>query len=157
MMAMTIFHGVVRTLETFFSYDKDGNLKFKPFNTAYAAVHPTSGPSDDPNAVTLELVEGEYFEVREEIDKTEGRLGTRPGGNFLHYPDAYRVAKGAGAYGSPAAIYIKSPDGYQDITAARADGTAQVMGKTPKWKTTSLPERVIFYNRPATRPEGTDT
>lgn len=40
MMAMTIFHGVVRTLDTFFSYDKDGNLKFKPFNTAYAAGTP---------------------------------------------------------------------------------------------------------------------
>jgi hypothetical protein len=148
---MTIFHGTVNTLERFFSY-KDGTLRFSPFNTAYGTVHPSNGPSDDINAVTLEVGEDEYFEVQEEIDKTEGRRGRRPGGNFLHYPDAYKAAKGLGVYGSPAEIYIQSPDGFQDVTARRADGTTKVVGRIPRWKSTRLSERIVFYNRPATKP-----
>ncbi|WP_422759212.1 hypothetical protein [Paenarthrobacter sp. C1] len=143
---METFYGRVHTLEMFFSYDADGKLEFKPFNTAYGMVHPSEGPGADLNDVELVLNDGEYFQVH-------GFYRASDGGNFLNYGDAYRKALGSGEQGSIADIVIVAPAEPRVVTALAADGTEVVMGQNTQWRTVRLPERVRFINRPATGPE----
>lgn len=98
------------------------------------------------------LEDGEFFQVREDIDKSEGRMGTKPAGNFFDYAAAYRHAHGRGAQGSIAEIVIVSPNGLEHVTALSADGTAVIMGHNTIWRTSSLQGRLRFPNRPATDP-----
>ncbi|WP_230854509.1 hypothetical protein [Arthrobacter terrae] len=145
---METFYGNVSTLERFFSYGPDGQLQFEPFNDAYGAVHPDSGPGTGENDVELVLNDGEFFQVR-------GFYRASDGGNFLNYRDAYRKAMGSGEQGSLAKIVIVAQDGSTNVTAQAADGTTVIMGHNTTWRTISLPRRIRFLNRPATRP-GTD-
>lgn len=146
---METIYGHVNTLERFFSYGPDGQLKFEPFNNAYGAVHPDAGPGTGINDVELVLNDGEYFQVR-------GFYRASDGGNFLHYRDAYRKAIGSGEQGSLADIVIVAPNGFQNVTALDADGKAVIMGRNTVWRTISLPGRIRFLNRPATNPEFTE-
>jgi hypothetical protein len=91
--------------------------------------------------------------VREEIDKSEGRMGTNPAGNFLDYPTAYAAAHGRGIQGDIGTIVIMSPDGIEDVTALRADGTLKVVDRVTRWRTVGLTRRLRFPNRPATNPD----
>lgn len=153
MTGMETFYGHVNTLEQFFSYGPDGKLAFSPFNTNYGTVHPDREPGTGKNAVEFTLEDGEFFQVREDIDKSEGRGGTNPAGNFLDYPAAYRHAHGRGAQGSIAAIVIMTPAGTENVTALQVDGTTVIMAHNTKWQATSLQRRLHFPNRPATKPE----
>lgn len=144
MSAMEIFYGHVRTLEMFFSYGPDGKLLFKPFNDAYGTVHPGNGPGTGKDDVELVLNDGEYFQV---WDVTR-RIGERPEVNFLDYRDAYRKALTCGEQGSIARITIIGHDGFVNVAAQASDGTSVVMGRNTKWRTTSIPERIHFLNRP---------
>jgi hypothetical protein len=148
MTDMETFYGHVRTLERFFSYGPDGKLKFDPFNTAYGMVHPQAGPGTDKDDVELVLNDGEYFRV-------SGFYRASDGGNFLDYRDAYRKALGSGEQGSTADIVIVAPADPTNVTAQAADGTEVIMGHNTHWRTISLPRRVRFLNRPATKPAGT--
>ncbi|HEX9226643.1 MAG TPA: hypothetical protein VF885_08285 [Arthrobacter sp.] len=141
---MEIFYGRVRTLERFFSYGPDGTLRFEPFNIAYGTVHPASGPGTDKDDVELVLNDGEFFQVWDHIR-------SYPAGNFLDYRAAYAKARTCGDHGI-ARIVIVTPDGFQNVTAQAADGTAVIMGRDTQWQTASLPSRVRFLNRPATDP-----
>lgn len=147
------FFGHVNTLEQFFSYGPDGKLVFDPWNTAYGTVHPDTKLGSSKNAVVFTLESGEFFQVRGDIDMSEGRGGTRAAGNFLDYPAAYNHAKGRGAQGSIAEIVIMSPAGIDDITALRADGTLKVVDRVTRWRSVSLKRRVRFPNRPAITPD----
>ncbi|MFB9713962.1 hypothetical protein [Arthrobacter methylotrophus] len=145
MTGMETFYGHVNTLEMFFSYGPDRELKFAPFNNAYGAVHPDAGPGTGINDVELVLNDGEYFQV-------SGFYRASDGGNFLNYRDAYRKAIGGGEQGSLADIVIVAPADPRIVTALAADGTEVVTGHNTQWRTISLPRRVRFLNRPATDP-----
>jgi hypothetical protein len=142
---METFYGHVRTLEMFFSYGPDSKLKFEPFNNAYGIVHPGAGPGTGKDDVELVLNDGEFFQV-------SGFYRASDGGNFLDYRDAYRKALGSGEQGSIADIVIVAPADPTTVTAQAADGTAVIMGQNTQWRTTSLPRKVRFINRPATDP-----
>jgi hypothetical protein len=144
---METFYGHVRTLEQFFSYGPDGQLKFEPFNIAYGTVHPSSGPGDGKDSVELVLNDGEFFQF---WDYNNGYVG-HPSENYLDYCAAYGSARTGGDHGM-ARIYIKAQDGYQDVTALAADGTSVIVGRDTKWKTISIQDRIRFLNRPATDP-----
>lgn len=77
------FYGHVNTLEQFFSYGPDGQLRYRPWNRNYSTVHPDREPGTDMNSVAFTIRGGEYFQVMEELDKSEGRGGVRPAGNFM--------------------------------------------------------------------------
>lgn len=94
---METFHGHVNTLEQFFSYGADGKLVFAPWNTNYGTVRADRELGTGKDDVEFVLEDGEFFQVREDIDKSEGRMGAKPAGNFLDYPAAYRHAHGRGA------------------------------------------------------------
>jgi hypothetical protein len=141
---MEIFYGRVNTLEQFFSYGPDGKLRFEPFNISYGTVHPTSGPGTGKDDVELVLNEGEFFQV---WDHNRGY----PAGNFLDYRAAYAKARTCGDHGI-ANIVIVTQDGFLNVTALDANGTAVIMGRDTKWRTISLPSRVRFLNRPSTDP-----
>ena len=144
MRCMETFYGHVKTLERFFSYGPDGQLKFEPFNIDYGTVHPTSGPGTDKDDVELVLNDGEFFQVWD-------HHRNYPGGNFLDYRAAYAKARTCGDHGI-ARIYLVTQDGFQNVTALDANGTTVIMGRDTKWRTISLPKRVRFINRPATGP-----
>ncbi len=129
---MEIFYGHVNTLERFVSYSPDGKLLFEPWNDAYGAVHPDSGPGTGENDVELVLNDGEFFHVSDFYRAGGGR-------NFLNYRDAYRKAIGSGEQGSLASIVIVAQDGSTNVTAQAADGTTVIMGHDTTWRTISLP------------------
>lgn len=141
------FFGHVNSLEQFFSHDEDGKLRYKPWNTYYSTVHPDTEPGTGPDAVSFEIGPKEYFTVFEEIDKSEGRMGTRRAGNFLDYPMAYQAARGRGVQGGMGEIEIVSPDGVQEITVMQADRSLKVIDRVNTWKTTRLVDRLQFLNR----------
>lgn len=152
MVGAETFYGHVSTLEMFFSYGADGELVFSPWNVNYGTVHPAREPGTGKDDVEFTLEDGEFLQVCEDIDMTEGRMGTKPAGNFLDYPAAYRHARGRGAQGSIADIVIISPAGIRNVTALKADGTEVIMGHDTTWRTKSLQSRLRFPNRPATDP-----
>lgn len=148
MTFMTTFYGYVQAdSRSFWSHRPDIAKTFHPINTHYGTVHPTEGPGDSLWAVEFELHPGECFQVREDIDMTEGRGGTLPAGNFLHYPDAYGAARGKGAQGSRGAIEIMTSRGSSDITALAQDGSAVTIGTLSEWIRVPLSSRVRFPNR----------
>jgi len=147
MADMETFYGHVNTLERFFSYGPDGQLKFEPFNIAYGTVHLTAGPGTGINDVELVLNDGEFFQVRAFYRASDG-------GNFLDYRDAYKKALASGEYRSIAEIVIVTQGASTDVTAQAADGTTVIMGHDTTWRNISLAKRIRFINRPATGPEG---
>lgn len=131
---MTTFRGYIKAPASQFNIE-DGETVVRPFNDYYGTVHPgdapvrlawentLSGLSAPPaRSVEFDLNDGEYFQVREEIDKSGGRMGTRAVGNFLDYEAAYRAATDKNAQGGRGKIVIMSPSGHEDITAVDADG-----------------------------------
>lgn len=144
---MTIFHGHVPANKTSFHTGADGIERFEPMNTAYATVTP--GPAPDRTlAVELELADGEFFQVREDLDKSEGRGGTSPAGNFLHYPDACRAARGKGAQGSIATIVIMTPDGLDQVSATAEGGSTVILDIVKRWRSVDLSQRLTFVHPP---------
>lgn len=159
MAAMKTFHGYVQAPDSQFR-SEDGETVFRPINDYYGTVHP--GPAPVPRAeeqtwlsglrtpaarkVEFELNDGEYFQVREEIDKSEGRMGTKPAGNFLDYPAAYAAAAGKNAQGGRGAIVIMSPAGTEDITATDANGTSVVIESRIRWHAVGLATRLRFLD-----------
>jgi hypothetical protein len=122
----------------------DGDV-FRPINTSYGIFHPTVtlgfGKLD---AYLPPLEYGEYFQVREEFDKSEGRRGTGAAGNFLVYADAYAAAAGLGVQGSRAEVVIVSPAGFQEVTALAADGTKVTVATIPQFQTVRIASRLVF-------------
>ena len=162
MRTMTTFHGYVQAPASQFRIE-DGVTVFRPFNDHYGTVYP--GPAPIPRAeepgwlsglskpparnVEFDLNDGEYFQVREEIDKSEGRMGTKPAGNFLDYPTAFRAAAGKNAQGGLGAIVIMSPSGREDITAVGADGETVLIETRTRWSGIDLSSRLRFPDRDA--------
>ncbi|HEX9227565.1 MAG TPA: hypothetical protein VF885_13055 [Arthrobacter sp.] len=158
---MTTFYGYVQAPASMFSTGDDGATVFSPINDYYGTVYPgdaadrpapyrtrLSGLSTpDPVSVEFDLNDGEFFQVREEIDKTEGRMGTRPAGNFLDYTAAYRAAAGKNAQGARGAIVIKYPSGRDDITAIGADGETVLIETRTRWSGAGIESRLRFPNR----------
>lgn len=156
---MTTFYGYVQAPASQFKI-VDGKTVFRPFNDHYATVRPGEAPPQPawagglsglsaPPAVSVEfdLNDGEFFQVREEIDKSEGRMGTRPAGNFLDYTAAFRAAAGKNAQGGRGAIVIMSPAGSDDITAVDADGQTVLIEQRSAWRMVSLASRLSFPNQ----------
>jgi len=130
-----------------FSTGDDGRTVFSPINDHYGTVRSAEGPGTSALSVEFDLNDGEYFQVREEIDKSEGRMGTRPAGNFLDYAAAYRAADGKNAQGARGAIVIMTPSGRDDITALGAAGETILIEPRSRWTTVKLPRRLRFPNR----------
>lgn len=159
---MKTFHGYVQAPDSQFRTD-DGKTVFRPINDYYGTVHP--GPAPVPRAeeqswlsglsrpparnVQFDLNDSEYFQVREEIDKSEGRMGTKPAGNFLDYEAAYRAAAGKNAQGGRGAIVIMTPSGREDITAVDADGGVVLIEGRTRWSTIALSSRLRFPDQDA--------
>lgn len=159
---MTTFHGYVQAPASQFRIE-DGATVFRPFNDHYGTVYP--GPAPVPRAeeqswlsglskpparnVEFDLNDGEYFQVREEIDKSEGRMGTKAAGNFLDYPAAFRAAAGKNAQGGRGAIVIMSPSGTEDATAVDAAGRTVVIESRTRWRSVGLASRLRFTDRDA--------
>lgn len=160
---MTTFNGYVQAPASMFSTGDDGRTVFSPINDHYGTVYPgdaadrptpyrtgLSGLSTpDPASVEFDLNDGEFFQVREEIDKSEGRMGTRPAGNFLDYTDAFRAAAGKNAQGGRGAIVIMTPSGHDDITAIGADGETVLIEPRTRRSGVDLANRLRFPNRDA--------
>lgn len=159
---MKTFHGHVQAPDSQFRTE-NGKTVFRPINDYYGTVHP--GPAPVPRVeeqawpsglrtpparnVEFDLNDGEFFQVREEIDKSEGRMGTKPAGNFLDYTDAFRAAAGKNAQGGRGAIIIMSPSGHEDITAVDADGEAVLIERRTRWSTVELSSRLRFPDQDA--------
>lgn len=162
MAGMKTFRGYVKAPASMFRTE-NGKTVFRPINDYYAAVTPGDAPArsarydtglpglsaPDPVSVEFDLNEGEFFQVREEIDKSEGRMGTKPAGNFLDYPAAYRAAAGKNAQGGLGAIVIMSPSGREDITAVDADGEPVLIEARTRWSAILLASRLRFPDRDA--------
>lgn len=154
---MKTFRGYVQAPARMFSTES-GVTVFRPINDHYATVHPgTPAPRPaghdtglsglrplDPVIVEFDLNDGEFFQVQEEIDKSEGRMGTRPAGNFLDYAAAVRAAVGKNAQGALGAIVIMTPCGTEDITALDADGQTVLIESRTRWAAKSLAGRLRF-------------
>lgn len=147
MVGMKTFYGYVQAPANMFSTGEDGATVFSPINDYYAIVRPGEGPGTSALSVEFDLNDGEFFQVREEIDKCEGRRGTRPAGNFLDYAAAYRAADGKNAQGGRGAIVIMSPSGHDDITALDADGETVLIEPRSRWSGVDLASRLRFPNR----------
>ena len=162
MAGMKTFRGYVQAPASMFSI-KDGKTVFRPINDHYGTVRPgepapRSAPfgaglaglrSPDPVNVEFDLNDGEFFQVREEIDKSEGRMGTKPAGNFLDYEAAYAAAAGKNAQGGRGAIVIMSPSGHDDITAVDTDGETVLIEPRTRWAGIDLSSRLRFPGRDA--------
>lgn len=160
MSPMKTFHGHVKAPARMFSTE-NGVTVFRPINDHYAIVHPGKAApsaagsdtglsglrSPDPVNVEFDLNDGEFFQVREEIDKSEGRMGTKPAGNFLDYAAAVRAAVGKNAQGGLGAIVIMSPSGHEDITALDADGRHIIIEPRTRWSSVHLYRRLRFPDR----------
>lgn len=152
---MTTFHGYVQAPESMFK-TVDGKTTFHPINDHYATVTPGEAPAPETNNawwrsetpparnVEFELNAGEYFQVREEIDKCEARMGTKPAGNFLDYGDAFRAAAGKNAQGGRGAIVIMYPAGTEETTALDAEGNTVMLETRISWHATGLASRLRF-------------
>ena len=58
-------------------------------------------------AVAAELPDGSVFEVRGEIDQTEGRLGGYVAGRFDNFPAAYEASEGLGVMGRRGDVLVR--------------------------------------------------
>jgi hypothetical protein len=128
---------------------RDG--RFQPVNDYYGRFHPgvkvSKGgwmESKTVVAVLPPLAPGEFYQVREETDKTEGRGGSRAAGNFLVYQDAYRASAGKGVQGSAGAIVIGTPREAKQITALHADGSEVVIAIIPEFTYYSVASRLVI-------------
>ncbi|MCU6481962.1 hypothetical protein [Arthrobacter sp. A2-55] len=118
---------------------------FRPINTSHGVFHPDIVLGAAKLDATLPpLGPGEFFEVLEEIDKTEGLRGTRGAGNFLNYRDAYAAAAGLGVQGGRAMIVIISPVGTENITALDENGQEVVVATVPQLRTVPIFHRLVF-------------
>jgi hypothetical protein len=154
---MTTFRGYIQAPASQFKV-KDGETVFRPVNDRYGTVYPGDAPvraateraglpglsAPDARSVEFDLNDGEYFQVLEEIDKSEGRMGTRGAGNFLDYPAAFRAAAGKNAQGGRGRIIIMSPAGIDVITAVDADGQTVEIESRTSWRTDALASRLRF-------------
>lgn len=161
MKPMTTFCGYVQAPASMFSTGGDGKTVFKPINDHYGIVNPGDAAprltpyrtglaglsTPDPVSVLFDLNDGEFFQVREEIDKTEGRMGTRPAGNFLDYGAAYRAAAGKNAQGGRGAIVIMTPSGHDDITAIDTNGAPVLIEPRTRWSGVDLAGCLRFPKR----------
>lgn len=159
---MKTFHGYVQAPASQFRIE-DGKTVFQPINDYYGAVHPGSAPAPRPEEqswlsglstpdgrnVEFDLNDGEYFQVREEIDKSEGRRGTKAAGNFLDYPTAFRAAAGKNVQGGRGQIVIMTPAGSEDITATEADGTTVIIEARTRRSPVDLASRLRFTDQEA--------
>lgn len=126
------------------------NGKFEPVNSTQACFHPmeplTVSGSIDPT-VTMGILpplnSDEFYQVREEIDKSEGSGRRTPAGNFLNYRDAYAAAWAKGVQGAIAEILIVKLRKTQ-ITALDSDGNKIIMGTTHDFVRIPLKKRLIM-------------
>lgn len=121
------------------------NGEFRPINAAYAAFTVSDEtPEGARKAYLPPLAPGEFFEVRGDIDMSEGRGGTRAVGNFLVYQDARRAAFGKGAQGGIGEVVIMSPMEPTTLTAKDANGEEVVMAVIPRFRCVDLAQRLVF-------------
>jgi hypothetical protein len=116
-----------------------------PINATYAAFTVSDDVPDGARQAYLPpLAEGEFFQVRGDIDMTEGRGGTRSVGNYLVYQDARRASFGKGAQGSIGEIWIMCPTKPSQIVAVDANGEEIVMAVIPQYRMESIASRLVF-------------
>lgn len=121
------------------------NGEFRPINAAYAAFTVSEEtPEGAKKAYLLPLAPGEFYQVRGDIDMSEGRGGTRSAGNYLVYQDARRASFGKGAQGGIGEVVIMSPMEPATLTAKDADGEEVVMAVIPQFRYVDLAQRLRF-------------
>ena len=121
------------------------NGEFRPINAAYAAFTVSEeAPEGAKKAYLPPLAPGEFFQVRGDIDMSEGRGGTRSAGNYLVYQDARRASFGKGAQGGIGEVVIMSPMEPAILSAKDADGEQVVMAVIPQFRYVDLAQRLIF-------------
>lgn len=121
------------------------NGEFRPINAAYAAFTVSEETPEGAKKVYLPpLAPGEFFQVRGDIDMSEGRGGTRAAGNYLVYQDARRASFGKGAQGGIGEVVIMSPMEPSVLTALDADGEQVVMAVIPQFRYVDLAQRLVF-------------
>ena len=146
----TTWTGTVNAPESMFRTDPDGTVRFKPFNDACGAFRTTDHlDPDDRNACILTLEDGEYFQVLEDTNKSDGFGPRSAAGNYLDYRDALMAARGKGVQGSLGHIQIMTLAKVEQITAIDHDGHEVVMGTRPVWRSVDIPSRLVFPNRMA--------
>lgn len=127
---------------------KDG--QFRPMNGAQGRFHPgdrrsvsTVSSNKTMPAFLPELNDGEFYQVQEEMDKSEGRLGTRPAGNFLNYQDAYRASAGKGVQGSAGEILIAVPRKV-NVMAQSSSGAEVLMAVNTEYSLQNVHQRLVI-------------
>lgn len=121
------------------------NGEFRPINATYAAFTVSDEtPEGARKAYLPPLAPGEFFQVRGDIDMSEGRGGTRAAGNYLAYQDARRASFGKGAQGGIGGVVIMSPMEPTTLTAKNADGEDIVMAVIPQFRYVDLAQRLVF-------------
>jgi hypothetical protein len=121
------------------------NGQFSPINATYAAFRPSDECPDGARQAYLPpLADGEFFQVRGDIDMSEGRGGTRAIRNYLVYQDAYRASFGKGAQGGIGEVWIMSPMEPSQIVAVDANGEETVMAVIPQFRMSSIASRLVF-------------
>lgn len=121
------------------------NGEFRPINAAYAAFTVSEEtPEGAKKAYLPPLSPGEFFQVRGDIDMSEGRGGTRSAGNYLVYQDARRSSFGKGAQGGLGEVIIMSPMDPSVLTAKNAEGEDVVMATIPQFRYIDLAQRLVF-------------
>lgn len=124
--------------------------RFSPINGYQGRFHPgvrqvNRWSTGEATVVVLPpLNEGEFYQVQEEMDKSEGRMGNRAAGNFLNYQDAYRASAGKGVQGSAGDILIAIPLEPRKIIALDSEGNKVVMGVHARYSYQQLSQRLII-------------
>lgn len=121
------------------------NGQFLPINAAYAAFKISEEtPEGAKKAYLPPLAPGEFYQVRGDIDMSEGRGGTRDAGNYLVFRDAQRASYGKGAQGGIGEVIIMSPMEPTTLTAKDANGEEVVMAVIPRFRYVDLAQRLVF-------------
>lgn len=96
-----------------------GHLVYPTLELAEANL----GKGQQAYTVQAEVPDDTLFEVRGDIDMTEGRGGTYVAGFFADYADAFRAAEGLGAQGQRGYLQLKL--GIERIYTSYADWRAE--------------------------------
>lgn len=141
-----VLHGYVNAREASFSTDRDGRVRYSPLFPQEMPIYLTDELGDGPNHFRLPIYDGEFFQVLEDTDKSEGRGPRSAAGNYLEYVDARIASRGKGAQGGAGYVELMTP-AVKVVTAIDGEGNEVVMGETKVWSSRSLYSRMEFPNR----------
>jgi hypothetical protein len=108
------------------------------FPTADEAARWAADAGTEVYAVTAELPNDSTFEVRGDIDQTEGRGGLYTAGYFADYASAFRAAEGLGVQGTCGQVLIKA-------------GMDRIYTSYDEWKAEFSPAAARTAPRPSER------